>query len=272
MFDYAIGDVQGCYDSLQRLLEKIAFNEKSDRLWFVGDLVNRGPKSLGVLQFIQNLPIKPRIVLGNHDLHLLCHLLGNTPKNHIDDTLKDILKLPNKEEIGHWLRQQSILIHDSTFNVVLCHSGLPPFFTLDESKALARELENTLQGDNYYEFLHSMYGNEPSQWNNKLTGIDRLRYICNAFTRMRYCSAEGKLLFEYSGPIEKNTTQNCYPWFAVPGRIPIDADIVFGHWAALEGRCSVPRMHAIDTGCYWGGSLTALRLQDMQRFAVRGQD
>ena len=270
MVDYVIGDIQGCYQPLQRLLNKLEFNDRSDRLWFVGDLVNRGPESLAVLRFIQQLPIKPRITLGNHDLHLLALLFGGQPKNNSDDTLNDILMAPDREEIGHWLRHQSILWHDLALNVVMCHAGISPSWDLNQAKTLALELENALQGEHYRDFLTHMYGNEPDHWSDNLTKMARLRVICNYFTRMRFCDAKGHLRLTYKGTLS-NAPAHLYPWFNVPNRKHISADIVFGHWAALEGQCSVPHIHALDTGCFWGGPLTALRLQDQQRFTVPGQ-
>ncbi len=269
MGDYVIGDVQGCYEPLQRLLEKIDFNEHTDRLWFVGDLVNRGPQSLSVLRFIKNLPIVPRITLGNHDLHLLAHLFGSQTRNNHDDTLYEILAAPDREELGHWLRQQSILYHDLELNVVMCHAGIAPTWDLHQAKKLAVELENALTGMHYGEYLTHMYGNEPDQWSDELTGINRLRVICNYFTRMRFCNEYGQLMLAYKGTIQAAPT-DLYPWFSVPNRCEIDADLVFGHWAALQGECPHPRIYAMDTGCFWGGQLTALRLQDKQCFMVSG--
>lgn len=270
MADYAIGDVQGCYEPLQRLLESLHFNEHSDRLWFVGDLVNRGPQSLAVLRFIKNLPLTPRITLGNHDLHLLARLFGerNTLHNH-DDTLQDILTAPDREELGHWLRRQSMLYHDSELNVVMCHAGIAPAWDLTKAKALALELEHALSGVHYRDYLNHMYGNEPDHWSDDLYGMDRLRVICNYFTRMRFCDVNGHLMLGYKGTLE-HAPSNLYPWYTVPNRHDIKVDLIFGHWAALQGQCTHPRIHALDTGCFWGGQLTALRLQDKQRFAVSG--
>jgi len=267
--DYVIGDIQGCYDALQRLLDVIAFNDRQDTLWFVGDLVNRGPQSLAVLRFILQLPIKPRITLGNHDLHLLHQIFCPPGRFNQDDTLLEILKAPDHEAIGHWLRHQSLLVHDPLLNVVMCHAGISPQFNLLEAKSAALELEAALSGEFYLEFLSHIYGNTPDSWEDSLGGNDRLRYICNAFTRMRFCDIHGRLMLNYKGSIE-NADPNLYPWFLVPQRKSIAADIVFGHWAALEGQCPDPHIYAIDTGCFWGGTLTALRLQDKQRFAVRG--
>jgi bis(5'-nucleosyl)-tetraphosphatase (symmetrical) len=265
--DYVIGDVQGCYDPLQRLLDSIHFDDRSDRLWFVGDLVNRGPQSLEVLRFIKSLPLAPRITLGNHDLHLLAKLFADNARHNPDDTLHDVLVASDRDELGHWLRQQSILIHDRELNVVMCHAGIAPMWDLPQAKALAKELEQVLRGEDYREFFTQMYGNEPDHWSDNLEGIARLRVICNYFTRMRFCDVRGHLMLTYKGTIEE-APANLYPWYMVPNRLEIDADIVFGHWAALQGKCPHPRIHALDTGCFWGGQLTALRLQDKQRFEV----
>jgi bis(5'-nucleosyl)-tetraphosphatase (symmetrical) len=267
--DYVIGDIQGCYEPLQRLLDAIHYNEHTDRLWFVGDLVNRGPESLAVLRFIKQLPLAPRITLGNHDLHLLAKLFGGHVWDNKDDTVQEILDAPDRDELGHWLRQQPILYHDATLNVVMCHAGIAPCWDLDLAKVLAAELERTLAGDSYVDYLAHMYGNQPDHWSDDLIGMDRLRIICNYFTRMRFCNKQGDLVLTYKGTLEKAPI-DLYPWYSVPHRHEIDADIVFGHWAALQGKCPHPRIYAIDTGCYWKGALTALRLQDKQRFMVSG--
>ncbi|STY27909.1 bis(5'-nucleosyl)-tetraphosphatase [Legionella wadsworthii] len=266
MPDYAIGDVQGCYDPLQRLLEIIDFDDKSDRLWFVGDLVNRGPDSLAVLRFVSSLHIAPRVTLGNHDLHLLATLFGDRPWKGHDDTLHEVMDADDGEELGHWLRKQSILYYSSEFNVVMCHAGICPLWDLDQARQLAKELEEVLAGENYPHFLSNLYGNQPNYWADALRGMDRLRAITNYFTRMRFCNERGQIDWDYKGTIAQAPT-NLYPWFDVPSRKEIDADIIFGHWAALMGNCPHAKIHALDTGCFWGGQLTALRLQDMQRFA-----
>lgn len=271
MVDYAIGDVQGCYEPLQRLLDHLRFDEHKDRLWFVGDLVNRGPQSLAVLRFIKNLPIKARVTLGNHDLHLLAKLFGNNHRYYADDTISDVLSAPDSEELGHWLRNQSILYHDPDLNIVMCHAGIAPAWDLAQAKALASELETTLRGADYCDYLAHMYGKRPDHWSDDLTGMDRLRVICNYFTRMRFCDVNGHLELTYQGTVEQAPV-NLYPWYLVPLRHEIEEDIVFGHWAALQGKCPDPKMYAIDTGCFWGGQLTALRLQDRQRFTVDGRE
>lgn len=269
MSDYAIGDVQGCYEPLQRLLDAIDFDDQRDRLWFVGDLVNRGPQSLEVLRFVNKLPVKPVITLGNHDLHLLGKLFGQSRRDNADDTLQAVLLADDAEELGHWLRKQSILHHDPDLNVVMCHAGIAPIWTLAEAKTYALELECMLAGDDFRDFFRNMYGNEPRDWSQELTGFDRLRVITNYFTRMRFCDSQGRLFMSYKGTIH-DAPAGFYPWYAVPGRRDLSVDLVFGHWAALQGKSPCRRIHAIDTGCLWGGELTALRLQDKQRIAVKG--
>lgn len=269
MADYAIGDVQGCYEPLLRLLELIQFDEQVDRLWFVGDLVNRGPESLAVLRFIRALPIEPRITLGNHDLHLLASLFAGRPWKGDDDTIQDVIHAPDSEELGHWLRKQSLLYYSRELNWVMCHAGICPLWDLDLAIQLAKEVEDALSGEHYIRFLSQMYGNHPNAWSEQLTGMDRLRVITNYLTRMRYCDEEGRLDFSFKGALA-DAPQALYPWYAVPCRTNISIDMVFGHWAALMGKCPNPRIHAIDTGCLWGGQLTALRLQDKRRFSVSG--
>ena len=269
MADYAIGDVQGCYQPLLRLLDHIEFNERSDRLWFVGDLVNRGPQSLEVLRFIKNLPLTPRITLGNHDLHLLNRLFVKEVPGQFatkEDTLDAVLQAHDAEELGYWLRQQSILYHEPLLNVVMAHAGIAPVWDLLKAKQCAEELEKMLRGPEFVLFLSNMYGNKPDSWSEDLTGIDRLRVITNYFTRMRFCERDGRLSLRYKGTIAK-APENLLPWFLMENRRPITADIVFGHWAALQGQCAVPGLYAIDTGCVWGGALTALRLQDRHCFS-----
>jgi len=267
--DYAIGDVQGCYDPLQRLLEKIHYQPGTDRLWFVGDLVNRGPRSLDVLRFIRALPSNTLITLGNHDLHLLSHLFGNAKHSPADDTIAEILEAPDAADLGHWLRAQPLVIHDSTLNIVLSHAGINPLWTLEQAKTHAQILHEVLIGPDYVTFLSALYGNEQHVPHPipALPNIQTLRGICNAFTRMRFCHLNGELDFRYKGALQDAPSALC-PWYALPQRIDIAPHIIFGHWAALKGQCPHPRIHAIDTGCVWGGALTALRLQDKHRFTI----
>lgn len=270
MSDYAIGDLQGCYDPLMRLLNHIHFDEKTDRLWFVGDLVNRGPQSLAVLRFIYSLPHTPKISLGNHDLHLLGSLFGGRPWKGRDDTIQEIVHAEDGEALGHWLRAQPVIHYDATFNVVMSHAGIAPIWDLNEALLFGHELQVVLSGEHYAAFLSQMYGNKPSLWSDELQGMARLRMITNYFTRMRFCDAEGRLDLSCKGKVE-NAPSGLYPWYEVPKRKEIQADIIFGHWAALEGVCPHPHIYALDTGCLWGGPLTALRLQDRQFFSVPGQ-
>jgi bis(5'-nucleosyl)-tetraphosphatase (symmetrical) len=267
--DYAIGDIQGCYEPLQRLLEHIDFNERLDRLWCVGDLVNRGPQSLAVLRFLKTLPIKAIITLGNHDLHLLASLFAGKPWKGHDDTIQEILHAEDGEELGHWLRKQAIIHYSPELNYVMCHAGIAPVWDLRQALRLGQELEDALSGAHYVEFLNQMYGNTPQLWSEQLEGVERLRLITNYFTRMRFCDREGTLELHYKGTLAQ-APDNLYPWYGVPGRKEISPDLLFGHWAALRGVCPHPQIHALDTGCLWGGPLTALRLQDKQRFSVPG--
>lgn len=268
MYDYAIGDIQGCYEPLRRLLDYIQFDASVDRLWLVGDLVNRGPHSLEVLQFIKSLPITPKIVLGNHDFHLL-HQIFIPSKPRKDDTLAPILKSSYKEEWGHWLRQQALIHYDKQLNVLLCHAGIAPVWDLMQALQYSQELEVVLQSELLMDFLQNLYGNKPNFWDPHLTGVARWRAITNYLTRMRFCDDQGKLLFDIKSSAFP-PPKGCIPWYAVPHRKAISADIVFGHWAALQGQCPYPHIFALDTGCIWGGRLTALRLQDKKLFSVPG--
>ncbi len=270
MFDYAIGDLQGCYEPLQRLLDHINFNPDQDRLWFVGDLVNRGPDSLAVLRFIRGLPLTPRIVLGNHDLHFLSQLWSPNPIPRPRDTMSELLNALDAEELGQWLRYQPVLYDDPELNVMMCHAGIAPFWNREQANFYARELEQAIQGPDYKYYLTHLYDIEPAEnWNPDLTGLHRIQVIDNYFTRMRCCRINGDLDLSYTGDL-KHLPAGSIPWYAMPDRVQIDAEIVFGHWSALLGQCPVANIHALDTGCLWGGPLTALRLQDLRRFSVPG--
>lgn len=263
---YIIGDVQGCFSSLQRLLDLIQFDDKQDVLWFTGDLVNRGPDSLGVLRFVRSLGDKHISVLGNHDLHLLAVALG-FQLLHEEDTLADILTAPDCDELMAWLLHRPLLHYDARFNAVLTHAGIPPMWSLERAIALAGEVESVLRGDHAMQFLHELYGNQPDLWDDALVGYDRFRCIVNYFTRMRLCHADGRLDFAYKGTLA-NHPEDLYPWFSVPDRKTKHIDIVFGHWAALNGEVAVPHLYALDTGCVYGNKLTAMKLETKERFAV----
>ncbi len=265
MANYVIGDVQGCYESLIQLLDVIQFDDNQDNLIFVGDLVNRGPDSLSVIRLIMRLNNVPVVTLGNHDLHLLARIYTTDGWVGKDDTLSAVLAADDIIDIGNWLRAQSIIFHHQPTDTIICHAGIAPCWDLTTAIRNARELEACLSGDNFLTFLQQMYGNEPHIWDESLAGIGRLRLITNYFTRMRFCDQNGHPLLDFKGKINQAPPGH-YPWFLAPNRISIDKDIVFGHWAALEGKCPVANIHAIDTGCLWGGKLTAFRLEDKKRF------
>ena len=256
MATYAIGDLQGCYDSLLRLLDKLNFDNTKDKLWLAGDLVNRGPDSLSTLRFIKSLGDKAVTVLGNHDLHLLA--IAAEHKSTRDSGLKDILNASDSEELLNWLRRQPLLHHDTKLNFTMVHAGIYPGWSLTEAKKYANELENILRGDNYLEFILNMYGNLPDRWSEELNGWERLRFICNSFTRMRYCEADGALNFKSHGAPGIHP-ENTLPWFDFPQRKAAKERILFGHWSTL-GEIKKENTFALDTGCVWGGELTALRL------------
>lgn len=255
---YAIGDVQGCLDELQRLLDRLRFAPAADRLWFAGDLVNRGPQSLETLRFIRALGERAVSVLGNHDLHLLA-ISRYADRLKARDTLLPILEAPDRDALLDWLRQRPLFHHDATLGYSLVHAGLPPQWDLDQALACSREVEAVLRDDTRCgDFLAHMYGNQPDTWSAQLTGHDRLRFIVNACTRLRYCTPEGRMEFRHSGP-PGSQPPGFLPWFEVPGRASRGLNILFGHWASL-GTATGPGIHPLDTGCVWGHQLTALRL------------
>ncbi|MFI3157781.1 MAG: symmetrical bis(5'-nucleosyl)-tetraphosphatase [Methylococcaceae bacterium] len=261
---YAIGDIQGCFDELLRLLDTLSFNEQSDQLWFAGDLVNRGPKSLETLRFVKSLGDSAITVLGNHDLHLLVASCAPKIANK-KDTLLPILEAPDRDELIHWLRHRPLFHFNDDFCLV--HAGLPPQWDLKRTQKMALLAEQALQAADYQVFLKQMYGNKPNLWSSGLKGVDKLRFIINCFTRMRYCDVNGRLDFVQSGPIGSQP-KNLVPWFEVPKRKNADMRIIFGHWSTL-GYYEGPNCYAIDTGCLWGGQLTALRLgEPVQRFSI----
>jgi bis(5'-nucleosyl)-tetraphosphatase (symmetrical) len=254
---YAIGDVQGCYDPLLRLLEALDFEAASDTLWFTGDLVNRGPQSLQVLRLVHSLGDRAIVVLGNHDLTLLAVAEGFVrPKRR--DTFHSILEAPDRERLLYWLRQRPLLHHDSALGFTLVHAGIPPQWDLKQARCCAAEVETCLRGADYKFLLAEMFGSEPRLWRDELQGIERLRFIVNGLTRMRFCSADGTLHFAEKGP-PGSQPRHLIPWFLVPGRRNNDLKVVFGHWAAL-GYYRAPGIYAMDSGCVWGNRLTALRL------------
>lgn len=254
---FAIGDIQGCFDELKQLLDRIHFDAAEDSLWFTGDLVNRGPQSLETLRFVKELGEHAVCVLGNHDLHLLAVAAG-TAEAKKGDTLDEVLAAPDRDELLDWLRHLPLLHHDKALGYTLVHAGLPPQWDLRLAESAARELEAVLRGSKHREFFLHMYGNEPRRWSPDLTGKDRLRFMVNCFTRLRYCSPEGDLDLKSKGA-PGSQPQGFLPWFEVPGRRSAGLHILFGHWSTM-GESPGRNVHALDTGCVWGGRLTALRL------------
>jgi bis(5'-nucleosyl)-tetraphosphatase (symmetrical) len=254
MPSYAIGDIQGCYQTLLKLLEKINFNPDHDTLWFVGDLVNRGPQSL---------------VLGNHDLHLMAVAYGvRTPGKN--DTIIDILSAPDRDELIDWLRHQPLLHHDHDLHFTMVHAGILPSWDLTRAKKLAREVEAALQSDDLKIFLKNLFEkSEPHLWRDDLQGIDRLRCIVNIFTRMRFLKQDGALDIENTGSLA-NKTPGEEAWFNLYQNAG-DEKIVFGHWAALKGETNHPSIFGVDTGCAWGNKLTAMRLQNLKTFSCESE-
>ena len=274
MSTYVIGDVQGCYDELQDLLSFVQFNKEEDNVWFTGDLVNRGPKSLETLRFIKGLGDNAKTVLGNHDLYFLS--VAHRIKTTEDASLNAILSAPDAKELIDWLTQQPLMYYDKRYHSILVHAGIAPAWDREMALSHAKEVESVLQSDKIAGFLENMYGDEPSMWSEDLEGWERLRCITNHFTRMRYCDHDGKLNLTEKG---SHAPEDCIPWYTAPHR-KIDDLILFGHWASLvnqhENREVKPGIFALDTGCVWGKRLSALRLDenkfgnDRQLFSVKG--
>jgi len=257
MATYAIGDVQGCRDALDALLGEIGFSPARDTLWFVGDLVNRGAQSAEVLRFVRSLGDRAVVVHGNHDLHLLAFAAGHA-KARADDTFDDVLAAPDRDELLDWLRARPMIHVDGGYAMV--HAGLLPAWSIDQARSLAAEVEAALRGPGHRDFFAQLYGSKPDAWRDDLRGADRLRVIVNAMTRMRFCTAAGVMDFRVKGEIEK-ALPGYLPWFDVPGRSSRGTPIICGHWSALGLRVT-PDLLALDTGCVWGGHLTAIRLED----------
>lgn len=263
MSTYAIGDLQGCYLTLQTLLDKIKFDANSDRLWFVGDLVNRGTGSLECLRFVRDLGDRAVVVLGNHDLHLLAIAEG-VAKTKALDTLDKVLTAPDRDSLLQWLRAQKLLHVDGKFAMV--HAGLLPQWDWPQSMALADEVTQMLRGKNYRHFLQRMYGNNPDEWRNSLEGDGRLRVILNAMTRMRAITGEARMNFKFKGGLAE-MPEDLQPWFIAPHARGDEITVLAGHWSAL-GLYITPHFIGLDSGCVWGRELTALRLEDRTSFQV----
>lgn len=270
MATYAIGDIQGCFKQLKQLLRKIDFHSSHDHLWFVGDLVNRGPDSLETLRFVKKLVEEQRAVtvLGNHDLHLLA--VGSGIRKLKDkDTFGDVLKASDAKELLAWLREQPLFYYDKKLDYALVHAGLAPQWTLLDALNTQNEISQILRSKHYEKLLHHMYSNKPVDVRppHHLTDWQRYRAEIDYFTRMRFCTAEGLIDLKITGKLDEQP-KGYYPWFRVPNRAHKDLRIIFGHWAALQGNIDDPNVFALDTGCIWGNCLTAMRLEDQQRFSV----
>lgn len=259
-----IGDIHGCYRELRAVLELAEFNPKRDILWITGDLVARGPDSLQVLRYVRSLGDSVRLVLGNHDLHLLAIYAGisrNKPKNN----LSELLAAKDCDELINWLRKHPVLQVDEEKKLIMVHAGITPQWDMKTALVCAREVEAILRSDSYPLFLDSMYGDLPNYWDEKLSGLSRLRYITNVLTRMRYCYPNGSLdMICKESP--KNAPYPLKPWFDIEGPISREYSIAFGHWAALNGKGTPENIYALDTGCCWGGELTLLRWEDKTYF------
>lgn len=266
---YAIGDVQGCYKELMLLLDKIHFNEKYDTLWFAGDIINGGLENLSVLRFIYQLPQKPVITLGNHDLHFLAVFYGIRTLQS-DDTFADVLNAPDVEALTHWLQSQSLAHYDASLNALMCHAGIAPTWSLADTLTYAKEIETCLNPKNTvltHEFLLAIFGTQQGEKQR------HWRLITDILTRIRFCDENGKLNLGYKGTIQ-DAPPGFFPWFQhyqLNSQFNKPVDLLFGHWAALEGETDYPHLYALDTGCVWGGKLSALRLEDKQWFQVEGK-
>lgn len=256
MTTYVIGDLQGCLPSLTELLARIDAVSPDAQLLFLGDLVNRGPASLETLRRVRALGDRAQVVLGNHDLHLLAVAHG-IRKQHRSDTLDDILQAPDRDELLDWLRHRPLALFEDGHLVV--HAGVVPQWTAQQTLALAHEVENVLRGPDWVDFLRQMYGNTPARWDDALQGADRLRCIVNALTRIRFCTVDGTMDMASKGV--ETELPGYLRWFDVPGRKTQDVTVVIGHWSTL-GLTLRPDLISIDTGCLWGGKLSAIRLQD----------
>ncbi len=265
MATYFIGDVQGCYDELQALLALCNFDPQRDHALFLGDLVNRGPKSLQVLQFVRGLGASASTLLGNHDLHLLAVAHGIRPA-HKSDTLSEVLASPERDVLLHWLQHQHMALHLPEHGLLCVHAGVLPQWSVAHTLTYAQELQRALRADDYMTFLQSMYGNAPDAWQNDLRGPERLRVIVNALTRLRFCSeldenGEGGVMEFNTKEGAASAPEGYVPWFKVQRRATHNTRIAFGHWSTLGLQVNA-QIAALDTGCVWGGALTALRLAD----------
>lgn len=263
---YAVGDIQGCLQPLLYLLKKVEFNPKKDKLWAVGDLVNRGSESLETLRFLRELGTAVQVVLGNHDLHLLAVAQGIRPCND-SDTFQSLLSAPDLPELLHWLRQWPLVHHDPRIDITMVHAGIAPSWSLDHALAHSDEVTRALKDDRRLpRLLRNINENQPCLWHNKLNGVERLQTIISYCTHMRFCDSHGGMEFSYTGSTQKPYPSGYQPWFMVSPRAMEKQTIIFGHWAALHGETGQDNAIALDTGYVWGKYLTLMRLSDRKRF------
>jgi bis(5'-nucleosyl)-tetraphosphatase (symmetrical) len=264
MATYAIGDIQGCYEEFARLLDQIDFRTDCDRLWLLGDLINRGPDNVSVVKRVMAMGDSAVVVLGNHDLHFLAvHRGGHTPSR--SDTFSDLLDSSLADDASDWYRQQRFFYRDKSLGYVMAHAGIPHLWKMKQATALAAEVETVIRGAECEHYFQQMYGNEPDVWQENLEGMARWRVITNYFTRMRLVDARGVMNLTHKGALD-DAPEGLSPWFAFERPKPSRHKILFGHWAALEGHTGDDRFISLDTGCVWGRYLTALRLEDGRFF------
>ena len=254
---FAVGDIQGCLTPLQQLLDEVKFDPTKDQLWCVGDLVNRGPDSLGTLEFLYDIRHSVKAVLGNHDLHLLAVAYGQKSVKK-DSDLLEIAASENSDKLLKWLRKLPLLHWDKELNLAMCHAGIPPMWNLKKAKSLSDEVQSILRSDQHIHFYAAMYGNQPDTWSDDLSGMERIRVIVNYFTRMRFLGPNGELEFDNKTGLDSELGE-FKPWFQYPNQLKKN-HLLFGHWAALNGLFDHKKVTGLDTGCVWGGPLTLMNL------------
>lgn len=267
MATYIVGDLHGCFNEFQLLLEKVNYNPKQDELFLTGDLVARGEDSLACFRFVKDPVNNAKTVLGNHDLHLLATMLG-IKRVKPNDKIDAIFEAKDRLDLQNWLRNQPLVIHHPKHQFLLTHAGISPEWDLATTLACAKEAEKVLQSDNYADYIAQMYENKPERWSEDLQGVERWRYIINVFTRMRFCHTDKRLDFDCKLPLEQ-APQELLAWFDLDNPLFTQKNIIFGHWASLMGKCSRPNIYALDTGCAWGSHLTMLRWEDKQIFTQK---
>lgn len=263
MATYIVGDIQGCYDPLRRILDRVGFDPPNDKLWAVGDLVNRGPASLDVVRFVRSLGSSFWSVLGNHDLHLLA-VAFETRKPRKKDTLEQLLRASDRDEIVDWLRRLPLAFYGE--NTLLVHAGVPPDWSLEQTLQRSGEVEGWLRGEQIREYLSNMYGDQPDAFREQQDAITRARTITNVLTRLRFCSPDGRLDFDSKGGLE-SCPRGMRPWYAHEQRVLAGTPVAFGHWAMLYGRVETNNVFALDSACVWGHELTLMRSSDRKRFS-----